>query len=119
MTDPIAIPGTGLTIDRASLMALLVAAVEGGSNHWAIFTRPRPSGTSYDTIHVCERSGAYDGDITLTDFAAGLGKLWTLRDDPAFPAARFHLQDALLGVPDAETGDLVMQLACFRERIYV
>lgn len=103
----------------------LTAAVEGGSNYWAYFVRPLPTGLNYTSIEVCENDAhgdapAFRGRIGLADLCRAIDLLWLHRDDPSWPNARRFFSDACHddGHGDAETGDVLLQLACFGEIIY-
>lgn len=103
------------------LRDLLVTAVEGGSDYWAEYRRVmRDAELNILSVHVREQEASDQGgrhqhaDITPASMALGLERL----AQASFPAALTHLANALKEEGDAETADVVLQMAMFGKLIY-
>lgn len=108
-----------IALKKELLNDLLAGAIEGGSNYWAKFT-----GFTYSTtndisrvrVDEWDKSGAKQILTHVDTFAIGEG----LRrlSEAEFATAGDHLGNALGGNWDAETADVVLQMAVFGDVIY-
>ena len=107
-------------IHRQRFADLLCSAVEGGSNYWAAFRSiERTPELDYIVVEVTEKEAHVDGPpvrrtITHDDLARGC----TLLAAGPFPAAVRHLCNFLDENDDAETADVILQMAMFGELVY-
>jgi hypothetical protein len=109
-------------IERQRFADLLCSAVEGGSGYWAAFRNSeRTADLDYISIDVQEHEASTaDGSepswkrITHDDLARGC----VLLAARPFPAALQHLCNFLDENDDAETADVILQMAVFGNVIY-
>jgi|CXWL01.1.fsa_nt_gi hypothetical protein len=110
---------------RQTLVDLLICAAEGGSNYWAAFkVTARADGDdspiAYDVTEYDEDGEPADPPrvfhVNAERMAAGIAKLAT--NPPPFPSARRHLGDVLNDNADAETADVILQLATLGDVVY-
>jgi len=108
-------------IDLELLNALLVTAVEGGSDYWATFGyAERDADLNYASVRVSEEEASGDTRITATvtpeSLMDGVRKLAHLAMTAPWAARR--LADLTTENWDAETADAVLQLAVLGDVVY-
>ena len=105
-----------LTVSDQALRDLLVTAVEGGANYWAEFTRvKRDADLNILSVVVRDQETlGCDWLVTPHTLVLGLQRL----ADATWKRAHDHLHAAVVEDGDAETADVVLQMALFGELVY-
>lgn len=116
---------------RQTLVDLFSCAAEGGSNYWAGFTMTDLDDeglpTAYNVTELSEAPRVFH--VNAETMAAGIAKLAAIVAEqvageypgppaPKFGSARRHLADVLNDNADADTADVVLQLATLGEVVY-
>ena len=124
MTKPLSVRlgrGVRLHVDRDLFHDMLCDAAEGGSNYWASFrSLPGESRTDYRRLRLREheRHAAdalpVDRIVSAATMLRGFHRLALA----TFPARDAHMTNILTGNTDAETADVVLQMALFGDVIY-
>ena len=115
-----------MAIPDITLADLLISAVEGGSNYWAKFREyDHGYGINGSTceisrvhVEVCDVEGGSKGfvDVTVETMARGLQTLANLSSKGEMPGR--HIANVINENWDAETADVVLQMALFGKVIY-
>lgn len=110
-----------IDVSEQLLRDLLVTAVEGGSDYWAEFEDvQRDAELNILSVTVWEQEASspdntrISATITPTSMALGLERLAQAK----FPSALTHFRNAITEEGDAETADVVLQMAVFGDLVY-
>jgi hypothetical protein len=86
----------------------LVSAIEGGINYWC--SQAKLGSSDQLSARFSERDGGAVFELTEADWPRVVALMAT--------KAPRHFANMFCGVGDAETGDVLVQLACFGEMKY-
>ena len=113
-------------VDDQLLADILITAVEGGSDYWAHYTNLQYEDGNLVSVVVSEEEPSFDdtcrsATVTPHDLAGAIESLAsrTCNQGANYPQYPYrHIQRVIEGDVDAETADVILQIAVLGEVVY-